>query len=178
MYIKSACRTHVVHVLAFGTSRNSIFPLSPPLARTLGSSSFVSTSTSRSTITGVLPRHRADLRSLSSLSCLPSPCYLSTFLPPRALVPLGLRTLVSNVSFATRLSSQDQQVQLQHQILSLPHRTTALPNSHTRRLVPSRLQYAILSRTACCLLYVLANADATPTVVVGKAEFPRRPRLT
>jgi len=62
-----ACKTHGVHVLAFGPSRNSISPLSS-LPREFSGLSLPSRLPLSLAVSGVLPRHRADLRSPSSLS--------------------------------------------------------------------------------------------------------------
>jgi len=108
VYIKSgACRTHVVHVLAFGTSRNSIFPLSSPLARTLGSSSFVFDFNFCARRSRVF--YRATVPIYARSRPYPVSLLLVIFPLSPASCPRPSRTshLVSNVSFATRVSSQE-----------------------------------------------------------------------
>ena len=112
-----ACKTHGVHVLVFGLSRNSISPLSS-LPCEFSGLSLPSRLPLSLAVLGVLPCHRADLRSPLSLSPPLCPFPLTLCLRP----PWPMFVSQQCEFLRARVSSQDLRSRLQDQ-------------SYTRRIV-------------------------------------------
>jgi len=111
------------------------FPsLLSPLVRVLGFLSSISTYLiawrSRVFYCATVPTYACS----HPFSSLPS-SYLLVSLSPRALAPLGLRDLVSNVSLTLASCLKINKSNFNIKILSPPHRTTAMPNSHMSQRV-------------------------------------------
>jgi len=124
---KLARRTHAVHVLAFGTSRNSISPLSSLLRELSGFSLPLLLSIialrSRAFYRATVPTYARRRLSL--------PLFVFS-LSPRAFTPLSRRLLVSSARVLTgsRLVSRptSQRNRVQYQSYLTPYRATALPH--------------------------------------------------
>src|SRR5712671_6830483 len=145
MYISSPYWTHRISRLD-RVFRNTPLPLSPLSLCDLSSLNHPSLNPPLFValrFRSVLPSHRADLRP-SSPSTLPSS--LIVFLPLKSRLVVWLPSAEhlgqrARLRLAPRIKITNSTSISTSYPPSLLDYTVALPNSHTRRLVPSRLQY-------------------------------------